>query len=85
MKKARGQTLDFKIAKIVAGGGGGKAAQAAQQFPMEIDEMRHRLKSFGVHLPLQRFSDAELMRFGYACGLHKVQRATQPSASAAAA
>ena len=63
----------FASFELYAGGGGGRAAQAAQQFPMEIDEMRHRLKALGVHLPLQRFSDAELMRFGYACGLHKVQ------------
>lgn len=54
------------------GGGGGRAARAAQQYPMEVAEMRHRLKAAGAQLPVQRFSDAELLRYGYACGLLKV-------------
>lgn len=54
------------------GGGGGKAARAAQQYPMEVAEMRHRLRAAGAQLPVQRFSDAELLRYGYACGLLKV-------------
>ncbi|KAL3148442.1 hypothetical protein ABBQ38_013893 [Trebouxia sp. C0009 RCD-2024] len=57
------------------GGGGGRAARAAQQYPMEVAEMRHRLRAAGAQLPVQRFSDAELLRYGYACGLLKAQTA----------
>ena len=56
----------------LGGGGGGRAAKAAQQYPMEIAEMKHRLRIAGVHLPVERFSNAELLRYGYACGLLKV-------------
>lgn len=56
----------------LGGGGGGQAAKAAEQFPMEIAEMKHRLKVAGGHLPVERFSNAELLRYGYACGLLKV-------------
>lgn len=54
------------------GGHGGRAAHAAQQYPMEIAEMKHRLKAAGAQLPTERFSNAELLRYGYACGLLKV-------------
>ena len=56
----------------VEGGGGGRAAHAAQHYPMEIAEMKHRLKAAGAQLPIERFSNAELLRYGYACGLLKV-------------
>lgn len=59
----------------LGGGGGGQAAKAAEQFPMEIAEMKHRLKVAGAHLPVERFSNAELLRYGYACGLLKAQTA----------
>ena len=39
---------------------------------MEIAEMKHRLKVAGAQLPVERFSNAELLRYGYACGLLKV-------------
>lgn len=54
------------------GGAGGRAARAAQRYPMEIAEMKHRLKAAGAQLPVERFSNAELLRYGYACGLLKV-------------
>lgn len=56
----------------LGGGGGGQAAKAAQQYPMEIAEMKHRLKTAGAQLPVERFTTAELLRYGYACGLLKV-------------
>ncbi len=47
---------------------------------MEVAEMRHRLKAAGAQLPVQRFSDAELLRYGYACGLLKVSTLALSSA-----
>ncbi len=57
----------------LGGGGGGRAAKAAQQYPMEVAEIKHRLKAAGAHLPVERFSNAELLRYGHACGLLKVR------------
>ena len=54
------------------GGSGGRAAQIAQQYPMETAEMKHQLRAAGAQLPVERFSNAELLRYGYACGLLKV-------------
>ena len=56
----------------VGGSGGGRAAEAAQHYPMETAEIRHRLRAVGAELPAERFSNAELMRYGHACGLLKV-------------
>lgn len=58
----------------LGGGGGGRAAKAAQQYPMEVAEIKHRLKAAGAQLPIERFSNAELLRYGHACGLLKVSR-----------
>lgn len=58
----------------LGGGGGGRAAKAAQQYPMEVAEIKHRLKAAGAQLPVERFSNAELLRYGHACGLLKVSQ-----------
>ena len=41
---------------------------------MEVAEIKHRLKAAGAQLPVERFSNAELLRFSHACGLLKVSR-----------
>ena len=41
---------------------------------MEVAEIKHRLKAAGAQLPVERFSNAELLRYGHACGLLKVSR-----------
>ncbi|DBA92828.1 TPA: hypothetical protein ACH3X1_003011 [Trebouxia sp. C0004] len=61
----------------LGGGGGGRAAKAAQQYPMEVAEIKHRLKAAGAQLPIERFSNAELLRYGHACGLLKAQTADE--------
>lgn len=58
----------------LGGGGGGQAAKAAQQYPMEVAEIKHRLKAAGAQLPVERLSNAELLRYGHACGLLKVSQ-----------
>ena len=48
---------------------------------MEVAEIKHRLKAAGAQLPVERFSNAELLRFGHACGLLKVSRQHEDQAA----
>ncbi|DBA73545.1 TPA: hypothetical protein ACH3X2_009790 [Trebouxia sp. C0005] len=42
-----------------------------------VAEIKHRLKAAGAQLPVERFSNAELLRYGHACGLLKAQTADE--------